>query len=68
MALWEYDGRDSAQSNRSEWSSRRASVASSSGTLFTATGVGQVYAVGQITDHGNTFTDSVLVTVVAPTP
>jgi hypothetical protein len=64
LALREYDGRDSVPSVRGQWLTRNAGIASNSGSAFTAVNAGQTYAVGEVTDNGRIFSDSVLVTAV----
>jgi hypothetical protein len=66
LAMEEFDSRDSVPSTRAQWRTRNAAVASNLGSTFTAKNIGQTYAVGEVSDNGRVFFDSVLVTVVAP--
>ncbi|MEP6998876.1 MAG: hypothetical protein ABI969_00250 [bacterium] len=63
LMLVVYSPTDSLPDPDATWISRNASIASNAGSTVTGRAVGTTYVVGELTDAGNTYRDSVQVTV-----
>ena len=65
LALTVFDATHALIATDVTWTTRNSQIASNVGSRVTAVAPGDTYVVGSTTDNGNTFRDSVRITVIA---